>query len=137
MRGRYGHDRPVTELAGESGALLQAWRDIDVLIERLNEMQRMLRDQELAADDRRPTSPMAIPAAKQIDPADFTETITLQPGALALPPPPPLPDPPVRARVYLDAAVSAVSTTFAANRARDAYSLEGAVLRALDWLPRI
>lgn len=95
MEGRYGHNRQPADLATESGAMLQAWRDIDVLIKRLDEMQALVRQMELAADDRRDTEALSAVFRPRPPTSDDTITVAITPPrsdpSLALTPVRPLP----------------------------------------------
>ena len=85
-------------LASENGALYQAWHDVDFLLKRLDALQEEYRR---ATETDLPALPAITPATvvaalrPRVDPADFTETISLEPPrAPALPPPPAQPPEP-------------------------------------------
>jgi hypothetical protein len=99
QRGKYGGDRSVADLMTESGALLQAWRDIDVLITRLDLMQQADRLRELDLIAMRPTEVVATIPRRRVMTSEDTIAIT-PPTAMAasLPQdPPPVVVPPTRA----------------------------------------
>lgn len=135
----------------ERADLYQAWHDVDFLLKQLDALQERYRR---ATETDLPALPALTPATvvtalrPRVDPADFTETISMEaPRAPSMLPPPPRPDPPITAlgpRVGLlneaelwNAAVVAITIRVeealaqAAMRKLDLHATKAVILKAV------